>query len=212
MRGGGLGEPGGAPSGSLKLALTFDDGPSQWTEPLLEALAEEDARATFFVLGSHVLERPDVLRRCAAAGNEIGNHTWSHPSLTECDDDTIRDELLRTGEAIASVLGAAPRRFRAPNFGLDGRVAAIAAELGLEHVGCDVNPDDWRPGLEARTIADAVLASARDGAIVDLHDGRPPEPTTARRDCTPTVDAVRLLLPALRGRGYELLTVSELSA
>jgi chitooligosaccharide deacetylase len=196
----------------VKLALTFDDGPSQWTEPLLDALAGEDARATFFVLGSHVLDRPDALRRSAAAGNEIGNHTWSHPSLTECEDDAIRNELLRASEAIESVLGAAPRWFRAPNFGLDERVAAIAAGLELEHVGCDVNPDDWRPGLDARTITDAVLASARAGAIVDLHDGRPPEPTSARRDCTPTVDAVRLLLPALRERGYELVTVSELSA
>ncbi len=89
------------------VALTFDDGPSQWTAPILAVLAEHGARATFFVVGQTAAANDELLQRIVAEGHEVGNHTWSHPSLTrDCDDARVHDELARTNELLAERLGA----------------------------------------------------------------------------------------------------------
>jgi chitooligosaccharide deacetylase len=176
--------------------LTFDDGPSQWTAALLDVLAEHDVRATFFVLGEHALERPELVARAAAEGHELGNHTLTHPDLPELGDEEIREELERANAAIAAAAGVTPTIFRAPHLRVDERVLSFAAELGLHHVGCDVIPRDWETGTSAETIAERVQAETRDDSIVLLHDGRPRNSASARTDCSPTIDAVRLLLGA----------------
>lgn len=195
----------------MRLALTFDDGPSAWTTAVLDLLRSHDARATFFLIGQRVRERPDGAREIAAAGHELGTHTLTHPRLTEISDDEVRAEILGGVEAFEEVLGERPRLFRAPGFHAKERELAIVADLDLEAVFADVDPEDWRPGLDSHTIFRRVLAGARDGAIVDLHDGSPPPPTSARDDCTATVEALEHLLPCLRVN-YELATVSELRA
>ena len=196
----------------MKLALTFDDGPSAWTGATLDLLRDHEARATFFVIGARVRERPDDVRRIAAEGHELGSHTLTHPRLTEIPDDEVRSEILGGAEALAEVLGEASPLFRAPGFHAAERELAIVAELGLEAVFADVDPEDWRAEKDSHTIFRFVLDGARDGAIVDLHDGYPPPPTTARDDCTPTVEALDHLLLCLRAEGYELVTVSALAA
>jgi len=194
-----------------RLALTFDDGPSSWSEPIAELLAENGARGTFFVIGSLVEHRAAVVERLASAGHEIGNHTWSHPWLArDCDDATIRDELERTNRRLAEVLGVAPRRFRAPHYDVDDRVEAIAAEVGLTHTRGDVTPPDWTPVLKAPVIATLVLQRVTPNAVVGLHDGVPPRGSSAPASRQPTVDAVAMILPRLRDRGFELVTASEL--
>jgi peptidoglycan/xylan/chitin deacetylase (PgdA/CDA1 family) len=195
----------------LKLALTFDDGPSAWTPPILDLLREHEARATFFLIGARVRERPEDVRRLVAEGHEVGSHTLTHPRLTEIPDDEVRAEVLGGVEALEEVLGERLKLFRAPGFHAGQRELAIVAELGLEAVFADVDPEDWRPDKDPHAIFRHVLDRARDGAIVDLHDGYPPPPTTARDDCTPTVEALDHLLPCLRAEGYELVTVSELA-
>lgn len=194
----------------MKLALTFDDGPSRWTEELLDVLADQSASATFFVLGANIDGREATLRRAAAEGHEIGNHTWSHPELTYCDAETVAWEIDETTRAIAAVIGRGPTLFRAPYDRPGLRATTIATGRGLAYASFNVDPGDWEPGVDATQIVSAVLEPLEDGAIVDLHDGLPPKPVHERDDCTPTIDAVRLLLPALRERGYELVTVSEL--
>ncbi|TML53743.1 MAG: polysaccharide deacetylase family protein [Actinobacteria bacterium] len=196
----------------MKLALTFDDGPSAWTPTVLDLLRDHEARATFFVIGARVRERPDDVRRIAAEGHELGSHTLTHPRLTEIPDDEVRSEILGGAEALAEVLGEASPLFRAPGFHAAERELAIVAELGLEAVFADVDPEDWRAEKDSHTIFRHVLDGVRDGAIVDLHDGYPPPPTTARDDCTPTVEALDHLLLCLRAEGYELVTVSALAA
>jgi peptidoglycan/xylan/chitin deacetylase (PgdA/CDA1 family) len=196
----------------LKLALTFDDGPSVWTPLVLDLLREHGARATFFLIGARVRERPDDVRRIEAEGHELGSHTLTHPRLTEISDDEARAEIIGGVEALEEVLGKRLQLFRAPGFYADERVLAIVADLGLEAVFADVDPEDWRPGLDSHTIFRRVLDGARDGAIVDLHDGFPQPPTIARDDCTPTVEALEHLLPCLRAEGYESVTVSELES
>ena len=194
----------------MKLALTFDDGPSEWTPRVLELLGEHDAHATFFVIGARIREQPKMLAQIVEAGHEVGSHTLTHPRLTEISDEEVRAEVAAGAAAVQHVLGEPSRLFRAPGFYADERVLKIVSDLGLEAVFADVNPEDWRPGMSSHAIFSRVFGAIRDGSIVDLHDGYPPGPTRSRDDCTPTVEALGHLLPCLVDEGYELVTVSEL--
>jgi peptidoglycan/xylan/chitin deacetylase (PgdA/CDA1 family) len=193
-----------------RIALTFDDGPSEWTGPILDLLAAHGARATFFVVGSVARENAALLQRIAAEGHELGNHSWSHPALArDCDDEVVREELERTNHALAEIVGAPPRRFRAPHFDVDNRVEAIAATLGLVHTRSDVTPPDWHPGITSAVTATFVLQQVRPGAVVNLHDGIPPSEAGTGRTRQATVDALATILPRLADR-YESVTASSL--
>jgi chitooligosaccharide deacetylase len=192
------------------IALTFDDGPADWTEPILNTLAEHSARATFFVIGSAAEQRPELIRRIDADGHEVGNHTWSHPRLSACDDDLVRDQLERTNALLIELLGRAPRRFRAPHYDADGRVLAIASELGLAHTGGNVTPPDWHASCTAAYITAFVVKQARAGTIVGLHDGIPPGGGKGGRTRQATVDSVGMIIPRLRDLGFECVTAGML--
>jgi peptidoglycan-N-acetylglucosamine deacetylase len=180
------------------------------TGPLLDLLRDHGARATFFVLGRSIAGREHVLRRTAAEGHEIGNHLYSHRHPGDLADDEIRDELTRTGAAIEHVLARRPHLVRPP-YGEDAaRVARVASELGLgPTVLWTVDPRDWEEP-PAAAIVSRTLDGVRPGAIVELHDGFTPPRSHAKPQ--PTVEALAALLPALSGRGYRCLTVSELLA
>jgi peptidoglycan/xylan/chitin deacetylase (PgdA/CDA1 family) len=192
------------------VALTFDDGPSDWTEPILDALAEHGAHATFFVIGAHVAGRERLLRRMNADGHGVGNHTFDHVNLTAVDDVELAAQIDRGRAAIVAALGFAPRLFRAPFFRKDDVVLDEVERQGHVDVGADVYPLDWDPGVDADTIVERVIADVGPRSIVCLHDGVPPNRQTPRTDCTSTVEAVRRLLPALRDRGYACVSVTEL--
>jgi peptidoglycan/xylan/chitin deacetylase (PgdA/CDA1 family) len=194
----------------MKVALTFDDGPSRWTPRILDVLARAGARATFFVVGRHVSGYEDALRRAVAEGHELGNHGDTHTRPSLLRDDELAAELERTNERVRAATGVAPRLVRPP-YGDDAdRVAAIASRLGFAAtVRWSVDPRDWeQPAPEE--IARRVLAAATPGAIVLLHDGF--QPATPRSGCSGTVEALERILPGLREQAYELVTVSELLA
>jgi peptidoglycan/xylan/chitin deacetylase (PgdA/CDA1 family) len=194
-----------------RVALTFDDGPGDWTEPILDVLAANDAKATFFVIGSNVEGRIDTLSRVVGEGHEIGNHTWSHPWLArDCDDERVRDELERTSTMLAGLLGTMPRRFRAPRYDVDDRVVAVAARLGLSHTRSDVAPPDWDARCTAGFIATFVLNQAREDAVIGLHDGLPPARTRSSDSRAETVRAVETFVPRLRERGFVIVSAGEL--
>ena len=113
------------------MALTYDDGPSEWTARLLDVLRAADARATFFVLGEAIDGREDLLVRAAAEGHEIGNHTFTHPRPDLTPDDELETEIARTSDRIRSVLGTGPTLMRAPNGLAEDRVAPLAAKYGM---------------------------------------------------------------------------------
>ena len=197
------------------VALTFDDGPSPWSGPILDLLAEHGGRATFFVLGAAV-DEPDgtaTVTRMLAEGHEVGNHTYTHhTNLPELDDERLRGELTTTSAAIERATGRRPRYWRAPHFRSDARVRAVAGELGLQEIGCSVITADYLwPGPQT---AELVLEHLRPGDVVDLHDGRAPtdgpEASSATRE--DTVEAVRLILAEMTRRGLRSVTVSELLA
>jgi peptidoglycan/xylan/chitin deacetylase (PgdA/CDA1 family) len=194
----------------VKVALTFDDGPSRWTPLVLDMLREYEMRATFFVIGERVREHPELVKRIVGEGHELGSHTLTHPRLTDITEVEVRAEIQGGQDAIEEVLGTAPGLFRAPGFHAGQRELAIVEELGLEAVFAEVDPQDWRPDRNSHTIFSLVLRDLRDGVIIDLHDGYPPPPTRSRDDCTPTVEALDHLLPCLRAERYDTVTVSEL--
>lgn len=200
----------------MKVALTFDDGPSIWTAPILDLLAENEAKATFFITGCNIRNRndADLCARMTAEGHEVGNHTMTHPDLTDMNYEQIKGELGCANLIIAASSDEMPVLFRPPYLKLNNDVSRAARELGLKTVGCDIIPGDWQEPSSQR-IAEHVMDEVKDGSIVLLHDGRPyGQPSHADggslHSRQPTVDAVAMLLPALKDRGFECVTVSEL--
>jgi peptidoglycan/xylan/chitin deacetylase (PgdA/CDA1 family) len=196
---------------SRLVALTFDDGPSIWTEPILDLLADHAATATFFVIGSAVASRPEVARRILERGGELGNHTFDHPYLTLLSGTEIRAEIDRTTRIVEDLTGAELRYWRPPYFDCDERVRLAVAPTGLEEVGSSIVTHDYEWQAE-RTI-EFVRARLQPGAIVDLHDGCSPHdtpPTLPTRD--ETVTALDAILDLLDERGLRCVTVSELLA
>jgi peptidoglycan/xylan/chitin deacetylase (PgdA/CDA1 family) len=194
------------------VALTFDDGPGPDTADLLDVLDDSGVRVTFFVRGVAVDEDTEALvRRAFAAGHEIANHTHSHlGKLGDREPALVDEEILRTHRLLAKITGTDPTLIRPPYGHCLGEIDRAAGRLGYAAtVHWSVMPRDWeQPG--ARVIAGDVLAEVHPGAIVVMHDGSTPSREVHSR--AQTVEAVRTLVPALRLRGFELVTVSELLA
>lgn len=187
------------------LALTFDDGPSESTAELLRVLEQHRVRATFFQCGMNVRRLHGAAREVAAAGHEIGNHADTHRGFYFHSAAFMYEELRRAQESIREATGATPRLFRAP-LGVRWPGLRLAQRrMGLTGVMWTAIGLDWK--LPAPAIARRLLASAANGAIFCLHDGRATRP---HPDIRETLEAVRLLIPELQERGFRLETVSEL--
>lgn len=192
------------PTGSGKIALTFDDGPGEATPAVLDLLKQAEIRATFFLCGQNVERYPELARRIAEEGHEIGNHTYSHPRLLARTPGKIAYEIERTQQIIAHRTGHTPTLFRPPYglrwFGL----FPILQRNGLTSVMWSLNSLDWK--RSPSQIAARVVNNERPGAIILLHDGIPPHKSGSRRA---TVEALRDILHATLGR-FECVPVSEL--
>jgi peptidoglycan-N-acetylglucosamine deacetylase len=184
-----------------RIALTFDDGPDPIrTRALLDVLAELATPATFFLLGQRVDAHPGIAARIAREGHELGNHTYSHRYLPLLRSRSVMQELATTDAAIERATGHVPALARPPYGGRSPRNVRAFDRRGKRLVLWDVNSFDWK-GRSAQDIARRVLARVRPGSIILLHE--------ARDGGEVTIDAVRLLVPALRAQGYELATVSD---
>jgi peptidoglycan-N-acetylglucosamine deacetylase len=192
-----FGSPLIAPPRPDELALTFDDGPNPaFTPQLLDILASHDVRATFFMLGSRAQAEPALVRRIAAAGHLIGNHSWSHPNLALSSSSRIEEELSRTSKAIEQITGAPVRFFRPPFGARRPAVLRIAKRLGLTPVLWNAMTSDWEdPSADA--IASRLIHTidklARRGraANIVLHDGGHLTPTAHR---APSISAAGQLV------------------
>ena len=166
-----------APQRPGELALTFDDGPNPaWTPRLLEVLASYDVRATFFLVGSFALAEPVLVRRIAAAGHLIGNHSWSHPNLALAAAKTIEKELVRTSETLEQIAGVPIKYFRPPFGARRPVVFRTAKSLGMLPVLWNVMTSDWREpsdSLIALRLTRSIDRLERRGqaANIVLHDG-----------------------------------------
>jgi peptidoglycan/xylan/chitin deacetylase (PgdA/CDA1 family) len=186
-------------------ALTFDDGPDPTHTPrVLDILAAADVPATFFLIGQRAVAFPDIARRIAAVGHDLGNHTWSHASLWLCGRRRTEWEIARGHEAIWSVTGRAPRFFRPPWGMTNVAVAPVLTRLGTPCVFWTVQPEGWRAVPPERQVSRA-LARMRPGAIVDLHDA---DGVTGAG--TRLVRALPDLIRSLRDAGYTLALLRDL--
>lgn len=184
------------------VCLTFDDGPDpRWTPMVLDLLARHDARATFFVLGSHVVAHPDVARATAQRGHEIASHGWDHQDMTVLEQTPLLDEFRRTHDAIVEHTGTTPRLVRPPW----GRIDSPGLWAASEH-GYDIAL--WSHHLPtdgAAAKVDRDIETASPGMVVLCHDGRgtPAESLFVE---------VERLVATLTADGYRFVTVSEMLA
>jgi peptidoglycan/xylan/chitin deacetylase (PgdA/CDA1 family) len=196
--GGSTGDSGNIDPSKPMLALTFDDGPSQYTAQILDVLTEYGGNGTFCVVGNRVESFSDTARLIVAQGSQIMGHSWDHKQLTKLSDEEIISELRETIRVINDATGVSPVMYRPPYGAVNDTVKAVSKDLGLSLVNWSVDTRDW----ESRN-ADAVYASimkdARDGSIILCHDLY-----------ESTANAAARAIPELVGQGYQLVTVEEL--
>lgn len=183
------------------VALTFDDGPHEhYTLKMLELFAKENVRATFFEVGKNVTAHPELAKAVVEAGHEIGNHSKTHPRMSELGIEAIREEIETTQNIIREATGAAPKVFRAP-FGAHGpELWTVLAEHKLPSVLSRLYVADWEKDI---TVDDIIERSskAEAGDIILLHTWQ-----------VKTVEALPEIIRRLKAKGLEFVTVSELLA
>ena len=188
------------------VALSFDDGPHpQFTPAILDLLAEHGLPATFFLIGRYVRRHPELARRLAGSGHELGNHTLNHRMLPFLREAFIRDEIVQTDHLIRETTGYRPKLMRPPMGLFTRRTVSVIEACGYGTVVGDVYPRD--PHLPGRDkIHRRVMARVRPGSIIILHDGG----NTAHVDRSQTVWAVRHIVKDLLHEGYRFVTISDL--
>ncbi|WP_439140036.1 polysaccharide deacetylase family protein [Roseicyclus sp.] len=182
------------------LALTFDDGPHAIRTPrVLDILASRRVKASFFVIGNRVVQAPGLVARIAREGHEIGNHSWSHPHMSQMSDSAILDQIDRAALAVAAATGFSPVLMRPPYGEFDLRQSRmVRLARGLPTILWSVDPQDWRrPG--GLDISDHIIANADPGAVILSHD-----------IVEETVRNLPRILDVLMAQGYRFVTVSEL--
>jgi len=194
-----------------KVVLTFDDGPnSLYTSQILDILKQQDAKATFFVIGISAEFNRNIIERIVDEGHEIGSHTYSHPNMASVSKKQLSFELTATERAIEAITGRKTTLFRPPyGENIEPDVTSqieqlvFTSERGYYTVGIHIDPKDWR-GLDAEKIADKVIEDAKsgEGQVVLLHDGG------GNRE--ETVAALPMMIEGLRKEGFEITTVGDL--
>jgi peptidoglycan/xylan/chitin deacetylase (PgdA/CDA1 family) len=183
------------------IALTFDAGADRGTSiELLDVLADRGVRATFFVTGQFAERYPDIMRRIAADGHELANHSYSHPDYKRISEAQMRTETRMATEAIERTSGVkmAPL-WRAPYGSRDARIIQIVNEEGLRPVYWTFDSGDWLDNATTEKVLSADLRLAAPGAIA-VHHIQPRW----------TFEAMPTIIDELRGRGYDFVTVTEL--
>jgi peptidoglycan-N-acetylglucosamine deacetylase len=203
-----------------KVALSFDDGPDpEWTPKILDILKQYNVHGTFFMIGEIAEDYVGVMQRVFREGHEIGNHTWSHPDISEISNRQVDLELNLTERLFGSKLGVQPLYFRPP-YSIDqepdtnDQAAPVDRIQGLGYVivGNKIDTNDWdeHPRKTPQEITDGVFQTIADmethpwnrGSVILMHDGG--------GDRSATVAALPVLIEALRARGYQIVPVSEL--
>lgn len=196
------------------VALSIDDGPHILYAPkILAMLKANHAHATFFVVGNKVNEHPEIVREMVANGNEVGNHSMTHPRLDTLSQEGVKKEIAGCEDAVFKAAGVRTKFLRPPGERYSDEVLATAKEMNYISVAANIGISDYilvgdrtwyrdNPGYQAHVdaIPRQVFKQLKNGAIIDLHD----MPTTA--------DALETVIKGIRRRGYKIVTVSELLA
>lgn len=183
------------PRGRKRIAIGFDDGPSDYTPQVLRVLRRFDSHATFFEIGQETPGRADTMKKILRQGNEIGNHSLHHETYPSSGS------LHETNRLIRRATGFRPCDFRPPDGNVNSGLISRAHALHMTTVNWDVDPRDWAtPGVGA--IVSNVISNAHNGSIVVMHDGG--------GNRSETVAALPAILSHFRHRGYKFVTVAEL--
>lgn len=178
------------------VALTYDDGPGQYTDKLLDCLEENNAKATFFMLGQNAEQYPDVVKRMYDSGMELGNHTYDHQILTGLDSTSISNEITKTNQIIEKAAGVSAASLRPPGGSFNETVQQLA---GMPIVKWSLDTKDWKHKSEDKTYQ-KVIDNVQDGSVILMHDIH-----------EWSVNASLRLIPELIEKGYKLVTVQELA-
>jgi peptidoglycan/xylan/chitin deacetylase (PgdA/CDA1 family) len=183
------------PRDAKAVALTFDDGPSEYTPGFLQVLREKGVNGTFFEVGQEMAGREATMRQILAEGNEIGDHTMNHVEFPGYS------QIAGAAQRIEQYTHFKPCLFRPPGGAVNSSVVATAGGLGMRTINWDVDPRDWStPGTGA--IYSTIVGTAQPGSIILMHDGGGPRGET--------LAALPQVIDTLRGRGYRFETVSQL--
>ncbi|HEY1835432.1 MAG TPA: polysaccharide deacetylase family protein [Candidatus Saccharimonadales bacterium] len=178
------------------IALTFDDGPDMYTTPqVLSILEREHVHASFFIVGSRVAGNQALLRRMFADGDEIGDHSWTHPDFTTLKPAQIRQQIAFTQKAIHAAGVPAPTLFRPPYGAVDQKVIS---NVPLTFMFWNEDPEDWAAD-SPKQVEKAVIASAKPGGVVDMHD-----------IYHVTAESLDPIIKKLKAEHYQFVTVSQL--
>ena len=192
------------PGSDRVASITFDDGPNPVATPrILDVLEREDVKATFFILGRHADRWPEIVKRVADEGHQIGNHGYFHRKLHRRTPGYVRDDLERGVAAIERACGVQPQVFRAPHGFRNPWVTPIARSLGERTIGWSLGVwDSALPGADE--IVKRTLDGMRPGSILLLHDG---DGYNADGDRTQTAEALPGIIAGLRARGFRFVTL-----
>lgn len=178
------------------LHLTFDDGPSPGTtQPLLDLLAQEDVKATFFFVGENVRRYPELVEAVAKAGHHIGNHSLNHPFLPRLSLSEMEKQIDTTNDEIESIIGAKPKLFRPPYGLIDSRGARLLSERHMSTVYWGAVADDWQP-LGAPVVVKRIMRQLPKEELIVLHEGVD--------IASQNLDACRQVIHLTRDLGYRI--------
>jgi peptidoglycan/xylan/chitin deacetylase (PgdA/CDA1 family) len=193
------------PGGPPRVALTFDDGPSESTPGVLEALSSHHAKATFFQVGSNARRLPDIAHSVIDAGHEVGNHTETHPAFYRRTPAQVAYEIDLCQQSLESVHGRRPALFRPPYGARWFGMYPALRRFGLTSVMWSISSHDW--AWPADRVAQRVIQKTASGDVILMHDGDTTTPGDRRQG---TARALEMILEALSKRGIAAVTVSEL--
>lgn len=178
------------------VAITFDDGPSEYSLEILDCLIENDSKATFFELGSRMKNNREITKKLYLNGMEIGNHTYSHKYLTRLNTNEVLEEINSTSILFNEITGDNIKLLRAPYGSVNSSVRNLSP---FPIISWNIDTKDWLYKDPDKSIP-IILEHVSDGDIILMHDVH-----------EPTIELVKRIVPDLKGRGYELVTVSELA-
>ncbi len=197
----------GLEPGSRELALTYDDGPNDpWTLRLLDVLERHSVKATFFVVGRFVAQKPEIVRAVVAAGHELGIHTWDHPNLIFAASAEVRSQIERTQSVIFDTTGVRCSLMRPPFGARRPATLRVIRKLGLEPVMWNVTCYDWKATTPQRILAQ-VDRQMRGGDVILLHDGGYRQ---MGADRSHSVEASDRIIRKYKDEGYGFATVSQM--
>ncbi|HYL74221.1 MAG TPA: glycosyltransferase [Bryobacteraceae bacterium] len=192
-----------------QIAITFDDGPSQYTSQVLDVLKQKQVPATFFVIGLNAEQYPSMIQREYREGHTIGNHSYSHPNIAKDSEKVTQLELNTTLRLIEHDIGRGTKLFRPP-YNADSQPQTVdeivpiarAQAMGYITVAESIDPRDWEKGITAQKILAEVLDQKDQGHLILLHDGG--------GDRSPTIEALPQIIDTLRAQGYRFVPLEQL--